>query len=164
MKIGVEGYDLPGPSCGPSPDSPGGYHSIHVGIQRRGKPDELLGLTAASEPAAGWTIDCEIDPVLEGADDGPPDVPDLKGRYIQGPPGARFIYLSWVTVDQAGAVRLFRRAKLRLDAVPPEVVAEASRLGLLVGRLGLTDGNGSPTCAAVRPPVIDWSAPARLAL
>jgi hypothetical protein len=155
MKIRVEGYDLPGPPRGPSPDSPGGYHNINVGVQRRGKPDELLGLTAASEPAAGWTIGCEID--------GPPDVPDLKGRYIQGPPGAHFIYLSWVTVDQAGAVRLFRRAKLRLDAVPPEVVAKPSRLGLLVGRLGLTDGNGSPACAAVRSPVIDGSAPAQLA-
>jgi hypothetical protein len=77
MKIRVEGYDLPGPSCGPSPDSPGGYHNIHVGIRRRGKPDELLGLTAASEPAAGWAIDCQIA--------GPPDVPDLNGRYIQGP-------------------------------------------------------------------------------
>jgi hypothetical protein len=77
MKIRVGGYDLPGPSCGPSPDSPDGYHNIHVGIQRRGKPDELPGLTAASEPAAGWTIDCQIA--------GPPDVPDLNGRYIQGP-------------------------------------------------------------------------------
>jgi hypothetical protein len=31
-------------------------------------------------------------------------------------------------------------------------------LGLLVGRLGLTDRKGNPLCAAVRPPVIEWSA------
>jgi hypothetical protein len=30
--------------------------------------------------------------------------------------------------------------------------------GLLVGSLGLTDPKGHPLCAAVRPPVIEWSA------
>ncbi|MFG2785777.1 DUF5990 family protein [Streptomyces prunicolor] len=30
---------------------------------------------------------------------------------------------------------------------------------LLVGRLGLTDRRNHPPCAAVRPPLIDWSAP-----
>ena len=150
MRIRIEGYDLPGSSCGPSADSPGGYHNIHVGIQRRGRPDELLGLTPASEPAADWTIQCQLA--------GSPDAPDLKGRYVQGPPGGRFIYLSWGTVDEVGAFRLFRRAKLWLDAIPPEIVADAARLGLLVGRLGLTDAKGNPTCTAGRPPTIEWSA------
>jgi len=27
-----------------------------------------------------------------------------------------------------------------------------------VGRLGLTDPKGNPTCAAVRPPLIEWTA------
>nr|WP_257582288.1 DUF5990 family protein [Streptomyces sp. TLI_146] len=31
--------------------------------------------------------------------------------------------------------------------------------GLLVGQLGLTDQRGHPLCAAVRPALIDWSAP-----
>src|SRR5918998_1360756 len=39
-----------------------------------------------------------------------------------------------------------------------EVVANAVDQGLLVGRLGLTDHNGNPLCAAVRPPLIEWSA------
>ncbi|MGH9040831.1 MAG: DUF5990 family protein, partial [Acidimicrobiia bacterium] len=53
----------------------------------------------------------------------------------------------------------FRRAKLMLAAVDPDVVAAARRPGAcLVGRLGLTDGCGGPRCAAVRPPGIDWSA------
>jgi hypothetical protein len=42
--------------------------------------------------------------------------------------------------------------------VPPEVLAEADRTGLLVGRLGLTDPKGNPTCSAARPPTIEWSA------
>jgi len=83
---------------------------------------------------------------------------DLKGPYIQGPPGGRFIYLSWGTVDAAGSFTLFRRAKLWLDTVPTGVIAAALDTGLLVGRLGLTDRKGNPTCAAVRPPIVEWSA------
>ena len=85
---------------------------------------------------------------------------DLKGPYIQGPPGGRFIYLSWGTVDDAQTFTLFRRAKLSLDAIPQTVIDSAQRLGMLVGRLGLTDAKGNPLCAAVRPPVIEWSAEA----
>ena len=53
---------------------------------------------------------------------------------------------------------MFRRAKLWLDAIPPAVIDSALDSGLLVGRLGLTDPKGKPLCAAVRPPVIEWSA------
>ena len=53
---------------------------------------------------------------------------------------------------------MFRRAKLMLDAVPPDVLRAAERSGSLVARLGLTDAKGGPLCAAVRPPVVTWSA------
>ena len=89
-----------------------------------------------------------------------PDGVDLKGPYIQGPPGGRFIYLSWGTVDDTQTFTLFRRAKLSFDAIPQAVIDSAQRLGMLVGRLGLTDAKGNPLCAAVRPPVIEWSAEA----
>jgi hypothetical protein len=154
MHIRIEGVDLPGRSCGPSNDVPGGYRNIHAGIQRRGKRDELLGLTPGDAPAARWTFECQ----LSGARDPDGIVPDVNGPYIQGPPGGRFIYLNWVTIDDAGTATLFRRAKLWLDGVPPEVLAEAARTGLLVGRLGLTDPKGNPTCSAGRPPAIEWSA------
>jgi hypothetical protein len=85
---------------------------------------------------------------------------DLKGPHIQGPPGARFIYLNWGTIDDAGDFSLFRRAKLWLDAIPLAVLERAREQGVLVGRLGLTDRKGNPTCAAVRPPLIEWSAAA----
>jgi hypothetical protein len=97
-------------------------------------------------------VDCSADRSPTGV--------DLKGPYIQGSPGGRFIYLSWGTVDDAKTFTLFRRAKLWLDAVPPAVIDDAVDLGLLVGRLGLTDGKGNPLCAAVRPPLIEWSAEA----
>jgi hypothetical protein len=53
---------------------------------------------------------------------------------------------------------MFRRAKLWLNTVPEDVMADALRSGTLVGRLGLTDAKGNPLCASVRPPVITWAA------
>jgi len=150
VRIRIEASDLPGNSCGRSPESPGGYHNIHVGVQRRNRRDELLGLVPGDASSATWTLDCSAVPSPSGV--------DLKGPYIQGPPGGRFIYLSWGTVDDVKSFTLFRRAKLWFDAIPPTVIESALDLGLLVGRLGLTDRKGKPLCAAVRPPVIEWSA------
>jgi len=145
--IRIEGVDLPGPSCGPSPERPDGHHNIHVAVPRRGRPGELLGLTPASAPSARWELPCTV----AGS--------DVKGPYVQGRPGGRFVYLSWGTVDPAtGAFSLFRRAKLLLDAVPPDVLAVAADQGVLVGRVGLTDAKGNPTCAALRPPQVAWRA------
>lgn len=152
MQIRIEASDLPGRSCRPGPDSPGGYHNVHVGVQRRNQRDNLLGLVPGDAPSAVWTLDCTVAASPAGV--------DLKGPYIQGPPGGRFIYLSWGTVDDAQTFALFRRAKLGLDAIPPAVTDSALRLGMLIGRLGLTDVKGNPLCAAVRPPVIEWSAEA----
>lgn len=123
---------------------------MHVAIQHCNRRDDLLGVTPGDAPSASWTLDCQPVPVASGF--------DLKGPYIQGGPGARFIYLSWGTVDEADEFRLFRRAKLWLDGVPAWVLARAVAHGLLVGRLGLTDRKGNPLCAAVRPPLIQWSA------
>jgi hypothetical protein len=44
-----------------------------------------------------------------------------------------------------------------LDGPPPR----GRRTRVLVGRLGLADPKGNPLCAAVRPPVIEWSAAGR---
>jgi hypothetical protein len=120
-------------------------------VQRRNKPGELLGVTAGDAPAAAWTLDA----VATSAPDGSTD---LKGPYIQGPPGGRFIYLNWGTVDDSGEFTMFRRAKLWLNAIPPEVLNSAVELGALVGRLGLTDAKGNPVCASIRHPLIEWSA------
>ncbi|MGI8685814.1 MAG: DUF5990 family protein [Acidimicrobiales bacterium] len=152
MRIRIEGSDLPGDSCRPSPDVSGGYRDIHVGVQQRNRRDELLGLVPAGAPSATWTLDCRAERSASGV--------DLRGPHIQGPPGGRFVYLSWVTVGSDDSFTLFRRAKLWLDAVPPAVLDEAVEGGLLVGRLGLTDGKGNPLCAGVRPPLIEWVAEA----
>lgn len=153
MLIRIEASDLPGDSCGPSPDVPAGYRNIHVGVQRRNRREELLGLTRGDAASACWTLDCTATRSAAGV--------DLRGPYIQGPPGGRFVYLSWGTVAESGdpaSFTLFRRAKLWLDAIPGDILDRATEAGELVGRLGLTDPKGNPRCAAVRPPEIEWSA------
>jgi hypothetical protein len=150
VRIQIHASDLPGTACGPGPDAPGGHHNIHVGVQGRKGPGELLGLVPGDEPSVTWDLDCTAVRTQNGV--------DLKGPHILGPPGRRFIYLTWGTLDEARGFTMFRRAKLMLDAIDPAVIGDAVAQGRLVGRLGLTDPKGNPLCAAVRPPVIEWSA------
>ena len=144
MQIRIIGTDLPGRDCPPGHKFPG-YTNVHVGLQSRRRPPELLGLQRGDATEVCWTIDCAVD----GS--------DVRGPYVQGRPGERFLYLNSASVDGAGDMEMFRRAKLMLDALPADFLSMAASSGLLVGRLGLTDGKGQPLCAAVRPPAIDWS-------
>ena len=150
MRIRIEGRDLPGASCGPSPQRPQGHANIHVGVQRRNKPGELLGLVRGDAPRAAWDLDCVV---KESGDGGV----EFTGPYIQGGPGRRFIYLSWGVIEDDGTFTMFRRAKLMLDAVPSDVARRAATSGELVGVVGLSDDKGNPRCAAVGPSAIEWS-------
>jgi hypothetical protein len=93
MSVGESGLSEccwgPGRECGASADFPG-YSTIHVGVQRRNRREELLDLHPGDAATAVWTFECAVDGT------------DVRGPYIQGPPGGRFIYLSWGTVDDAG--------------------------------------------------------------
>ena len=146
--IRIEGHDLPGRSCGPSPERPDGHHGIEVGVQRRNKPGELLGCVRGNVESVTWQL--EATPVSTHP-------ADFRRPYLSGPPGGRFVYLSWGVVDEPGSFDMFRRAKLMFDGIPDHVVATARETGVLVGRLGLTDPKGNPLCAAVRPPLIEWT-------
>ena len=145
LRIRIDGVDLPGRACGPDDGIPS-YTNIHVAVQRRDRPAELLDPQPGDAANASWTLECAVTGT------------DVKGPYVQGRPGSRFVYLSWGTVDGSGAFSMFRRAKLMLDAVPADVLDAAVREGLLAGRLGLTDGRGHPLCARVVPPRITWTA------
>ena len=150
MLIRIEGSALPGSSCGPGPDYPDGHHNVHVAVQGRKGQQDLFGLVPADVQSAIWELECNVSSTS-------PTV-DLRGPQIQGPPNKRFIYLTWGVVDAAGVFTMFRRAKLWLNAVPAEIAGAASRSGLLIGRLGLSDDDGWPLCASVRPPRIEWTA------
>src|SRR5438874_5965937 len=82
VMIRILGRDLPGRSCRPSPDSPGGYQNVHVGVQRRDRRDELLGLVRGDVELASWALECTAERSGAGF--------DVKGPYIQGARGERF--------------------------------------------------------------------------
>jgi hypothetical protein len=151
MRIRIDAVDLPGLTRPASLDGNiPAYDNLHVAVQRRDRPAELLAPQPGDAPCATWTLECATSTSPTGT--------EVKGPYVQDRLGRRFIYLSWGTVDESGVFSMFRRAKLMLDAVPSDVLAAAARDGLLVGRLGLTDARGGPLCARVEPPQITWTA------
>lgn len=152
MQILIEASALPGRACGPDSDFPG-FENIHVGVQRKDRPGELLGLCPGDAPSASWTLECAANTTADGV--------EISGPYIQNRLGGRFVYLSWGTVDEAGLFSMFRRAKLMFGDIGPEVLEAAARSGQLTGRLGLADAKGQPLCGRVRPPAISWSASTR---
>jgi hypothetical protein len=142
--VRIEGVELPGRVCG-------AYAGVHVGVQRRGEPFELV---PGDAPDATWEFDVTTKPG-PGGDAGAIDV---GGPFAQGRRGDRFLYLTWGTVDGEGTFTMFRRAKLHLADVDADVLDRAATgEGVLVGRLGLTDECGMPRCARVRPPTVRWS-------
>ena len=152
MHLRIIGSDLPGLACGAADGFPG-YEHIHVAVQRRNRPGELMGLVPGDAASARWDLECDVVETAGGV--------DFKGPYVSGRPHERFVYLSWGAVADDGTFTMFRRAKLWLDAVDRDVVDAARESGTLVGRLGLTDGRGHPLCASVRPPAITWAAEPR---
>ncbi|MFF6786400.1 DUF5990 family protein [Streptomyces sp. NPDC012510] len=151
MRIRIDAVDLPGLTCpAPAGAKVPTYGNIHVAVQRRDRPAELLEPQPGDAPSATWTLECTTSVSPTGI--------EVKGPYLQDRLGRRFIYLSWGTVDGSGIFTMFRRAKLMLDVIPADVLAAAAREGLLVGRLGLTDAQGGPLCARVQPPHITWTA------
>jgi hypothetical protein len=151
MRIRIDAVDLPGRTRPASADGEvRADGDLHVAVQRRDRPAELLAPQPGDAPSATWTLECTTSTSPAGT--------EVKGPYVQDRLGRRFIYLSWGTVDDTGTFTMFRRAKLMLDVIPDDVLAAAARDGLLVGRLGLTDEQGGPRCGRVEPPHINWTA------
>ncbi|MBO0914995.1 DUF5990 family protein [Streptomyces laculatispora] len=155
MQIHIEGSRLPGRACGPG-GAFAGYENIHVGVQRKDRPGELLGLLPGDAPSASWTLDCTAIAPASASADGV----EISGPYVQDRLGGRFVYLSWGTVDENGLFSMFRRAKLMFADIGADTLEAAARSGHLTARLPLSDAKGQPLCARVRPPVIEWSATA----
>lgn len=141
VTVRIVGRRLPGCACGP-------YNEITVGLARKVGCDPTDGVSAGAREATWETV------VQVRKHDG---APTFRGPAVNGPPHERFLYLTWIGRKGRAAPAMFRRAKLRLDAVPPDVLAHALRSGVLVGRLDLTAADGMPVCASVRPPAIVWS-------
>lgn len=147
MRIRIEATELPGRRCHPGPDAPEGYTGIRVGVQRRNDPHDILEPVAGDAPSATWTLECAARETADGV--------DVTGPHVQGRPNQRFIYLSWLSDQGPGPLGMFRRGKIRLDAIPPEVLRRGARSGTITVRLRLTDEKGNPACATLAS---TWSA------
>lgn len=141
MIIGVE---LPGRSfCRPDGSE---MRDVRVGIQLRRDP---FGLVRGDADEARWEVDVDVVELEDSF--------DFRGPAVQGKRGERFMYLTWGNVSAAGEFEMFRRAKLMLNRVDPQLMRSAARHGHLEARLGLTGDDGGPRCARVDPPAIAWS-------
>ena len=107
--------DLPGRDCPPGHNFPG-YTNVHVAVPSKKRPPQLLDLQPGDATEVTWTVDCDVN----GS--------DVRGPYIQGRPGDRFIYLNWSSIDGDGQMDMFRRAKLMLADVPGDVLAKAAEV------------------------------------
>jgi hypothetical protein len=145
VRIRIEGSDLPGRRDGARADALR-LGNVQVGVQRRA---EVVDRVPADAPEAMWQFEVtsvEVDGLL-----------DVGGPWVHGRPGARFLYLSWGAVS-GESFEMFRRAKLMFGDIPADLLRTAhDGAGVLVGRLRLTDANGEPLCARVRPPAIAWT-------
>jgi uncharacterized protein DUF5990 len=141
VHIRIEGHHLPG-RTGPHAVELR-LRNVHVGVQR-GK--EVVDRVPAAAESAVWELAVdgrEVDGLL-----------DVRGPWVHGRPGARFLYLSWGNVD-GERFTMFRRAKLMFGDIPTALLRAAFEGGgVLVGSLGLTDAHGEPACARVRP---EWT-------
>jgi len=146
--IQLNGRNLPGATCNPAPDHPGPYENIHIGIGSRGHAVELF---RGDAPSTVWRFDVRVVDIPEGS-------LDFRGPLVEGTRGDRFLYLNWGTVDAEGRFRLFRRAKVMLEEIDPDLIRNASGTGAeLHVAVNLTDSKGNPTCARLKPPAITWS-------
>ncbi len=145
MRVVIEGFELPGRRFCDRDGVP--FDGVHVGVQIG---QEACGLVSGDATSARWELDVQV---LAGDDGGL----DFRGPAVHGKRGDRFFYLTWGRVDH-GAFEMFRRAKLLLNTIDPELVSAAAWGGRsLVGKVRLTDERGGPRCARVLAPDLRWA-------
>jgi Family of unknown function (DUF5990) len=146
MRVAITGVNPPGRVfCRPDGSS---MENVHVGVQIHAAPAQLV---RADKPETVWEVDVAV-----VRDDG---VLDFRGAAVQGKRGDRFIYLTWGDVSPDNDFEMFRRAKLMLDRVEPELIESAMKAGCLAARVDLTGDDGGPRCARIDPPAVAWSVP-----
>jgi hypothetical protein len=139
LSVRIIGTNPPGTRCA-------GHERVHVGVQRR---DEVVGIIPGNAELTAFELSVDVVRKAAGI--------DFRGPYVHGRPGARFLYLSWGELDDGGGFHMFRRAKLDLTSLAPELVDQAAVGGAGVeGVLSLTDAHGGPVCASVKPPALRW--------
>ena len=146
VKIELRGLRLPGRTFCDADGRP--LENVHVAVQRKQEAEHPVPGDARD---AWWDLDVIVRTAADGS-------LDFGGPYVHGRGGDRFVYLTWGDVGADGTFAMFRRAKLMLDRIDPELVRTADADGrALIGTVELSDAKGHPRCARVDPPAVRWS-------
>ena len=123
--------------------------NVHVGVQIGREPAQLV---PGDVSETSWEVDLEIVRKERAV--------DFRGPAVHGKRGERFIYLTWGDVSPDNKFEMFRRAKLMLDRIEPQLIQSAMETGCLEATVDLTGNDGGPRCARVDAPAVAWSVPA----
>jgi hypothetical protein len=141
ITLRVVGHALPGADAANRP-------TLHVGVQRGSETIDLVPATAGT---AVFTCPLQVVP-------GAGSRFDVRGPFVHGKPGARFIYLVWGDLAADGAFVMTQRLKIGLSNLDASLIAAAQAPNaVLEASLALTDARGRPRAATVPPDAIAWS-------
>ena len=131
----------------PPGDCYGDSHPILFGIQRLHDAEQVVRANATT------VFDLGADLISA------PDGHDVRGHYVHGRKGDRFLYLTWGSPEGELPFVMFARAKLKFSDVPSELVgrALADRSLALTCLMQATNEKGHPASGSIRPPRLSWS-------
>lgn len=145
MRLRIVGTNLPGRTFCGAGDTAELRRNVHVGVQRR---KDVVDIVPGDASRAVFELDIELRRGRDGR-------PDPGGPFVHGRPGERFVYLSWGTVHD-GSFEMFRRLKLWLRGLDPDLLKRAADGRRLEAHLELTDGCGGPRCGGLQPESVGW--------
>jgi hypothetical protein len=117
---------------------------VALAVQRgRGSAPELIPPSECTPEAASFELAVRV---RAG------DPPVVLGEIAQGPPSARFLYVTWGTRAGQPGSRWDRRAKVPLSGITATAVAAVTAApgSVLEARIAGRGRDGSPACASVR--------------
>jgi hypothetical protein len=143
--VEIRGMNPPGRRCNPAPEH-GPYEDVNVGLGRYTDP---VGLVPGDTEDATWRIEVRVVKKDGGL--------DYRGPQVDGKRGERHIYINWLNREPDGELRLFRRGKVMLDGLDPDLVDRAESTGAaLACTIDLTNDRGHPTTGLFRAHQLDW--------
>ena len=146
MIVLIKGINPPGRYCNPAPEH-GPHEDVHVGVGRYTDP---LGLVPADSTDIEWRVPVRIVKKDAGL--------DFRGPQVDGKRGDRHIYLNWLNREPAGELRMFRRGKVMLEGLDPDLVERAESTGVAVScTISLSNDRGLPTTMRFRAADLDWA-------
>ena len=127
-----------------------GPHETGFGLQDNTRGDWILH-PGSARPHGNLHFTCEC--VVKRA--GKRGVLNFRGPFVQGPPAARFLYLSWKPKNwrpgqpEPGPPLCVRRIKVHLSTISWRLIETALRTGaVLEATVAGTGKDGGPACAS----------------